>query len=109
MEIAISEKGDLRIITLIDHGRDCQPTDAGEDTGPFSGDVTLDLDNLGLPDGEYEVLQAVTDEKITKLRTTPVQHTQDGRTVTVKMDNMDSYAELLLAPKGAAEQAFFWE
>ena len=109
MEVAISEKNDLRIITLMDHGRDCLPTDAGEDTGPYTGTATLDLDNLGLPEGEYEVLQAVTDEKITKLETMPVAHSQHGRTVEARVDDMGSYAELILGPKGKAEHAFFWE
>ena len=109
MEIAISEKGDLRIVTLMDHGRDCLPTDAGEDTGPYAGTVTLDLDNLGLPNAEYEVLQAVTDEEITKLGTVPIAHSQDGRTVEVKICDMGSYVELVLGPKGQAERLFLWE
>ena len=32
-----------------------------------------------------------------------------GRTVEVQIDNMGSYAELVLGPRGKAERAFFWE
>jgi len=108
METAISEKGDLRIIALMDHGRDCLPTDAGGDTGPYTGTATLDLDNLGLPDGEYEVLQVVMDDKITKLEAIPISHSQKGRIVEVLLDGMGSCAELVLGPKGKAEHTFFW-
>jgi len=107
METAVSEKGQVRIITLMDHGRDRLPTDAGEDTGPYSGTATLDLDNLGLAEGEYEVVEAVTDEKITRLDTRPVAHRQQGRAVEIDISGMGPYMELVLGPRGKAADLFF--
>jgi hypothetical protein len=107
MEIAVSAKGDLRIVTLMDHGRDRLPTDAGEDTGPYAGTVTLDLRNLDLPGGEYEVVEAVTDERITKMETRPVAFTQLGEVVEVRVDGMGPYRELVIGPRGRAEKLFF--
>jgi len=51
----------------------------------------------------------VTDEKITKLETIPIAHSQSGRTVEMQLDAMGSYAELILGPEGKAERAFFWD
>jgi len=36
-------------------------------------------------------------------------HQQRGRTLEVQIDDMGSYAELILGPKGEAEHGFFWE
>ncbi|MHC4871852.1 MAG: type 1 glutamine amidotransferase family protein [Planctomycetota bacterium] len=107
MEIAISEKQDLRIVTLLDHGRDCLPTDAGKDTGPYSGNVILDLDNLGLGNENFEVLEAVTDEKITVMKTKPVEYKQVNRKLIVQINSMNSYAELLVGPKDKTEKLFY--
>jgi hypothetical protein len=109
MEIAVSAKGDVRIVTLMDHGRDALPTDAGEDTGPYAGTVTLELERLGLPEGEYEVFAAQTDEKITRLELQPLACARKGRALDVQVQGMGPYLELVIGPKGKAEHAFFRE
>lgn len=107
MEVAVSEKGDLRLITLMDHGRDRLPTDAGVDTGPWRGTITLELENLGLRHAAYDVLEVRTDEKITRLSTRPVAFRQNGRRIEVTVEGMGTYLELVVGPKGSTEDAFF--
>lgn len=107
MEIAVSEKGDLRLVALMDHGRDKLPTDAGIDTGPWTGTVTLDLDQLGLPDGEFDVVRVCPDCTLSTLDVQPMPTQRHGRTLTVPLHDMDAWLELVVGPAGRVGTDFF--
>ena len=109
MEISVSEKDDLRIITFMDHGRDCQPTELGIDSGPYSGTVTFELDNLELPENEYEVFEVQTDNLISQLSLAPKETKQNKRKISFDITKMASYAEFIIGPKGQTEHDFFWK
>ncbi len=107
IEIAISQKGDLRLVTLMDHGRDRFPTDAGLDSGPWNGTICFHLDRLGLPAGDLEIYEVRSDAKLTRLTLRAVPMRRQGTTLMVRVRDLGHYREYVLGPAGRTREAFF--
>jgi hypothetical protein len=108
MEVAVSRKGDVRIVTLMDHRQDRVPVETNEPAEPYSGTARINLDALELLDGDYEVLAVEPKDKITRLETRPACFRQDGRSLEVRIDRMGPCVEWVVGPGGRAKKEFFW-
>jgi hypothetical protein len=106
LEYTVAERGQLRDIALLNHGRLRLPAGTGRDAGPWQGTVTFDRAPLGLPDQPLELQRVRFDCATDRMSLEPVPLLARPGTLAARL-NVDSREELVLGPAGEAARLFF--
>ncbi len=103
LDVSVFEKGPVRILGIQDYGRARVPTDQGPDRGPWRGNVTVNLKNLGLSGaGRIEILRV--DERF---RVYPVPFVRRRDVCRCRL-SVDGFSEWVIGPAGRTREVFFY-
>ena len=107
LEYFVSQRNDLWILTVFNHGRGYYPSGNGVDNGVWSGDINVDLNKLGLEAGNVEVFGVSYDTNSTipfTLLQLPISN--NGSSLLVPL-TVDEFKEIVIGPVGLTALEYF--
>lgn len=108
LEYMVRKKAGTWIFPIFNHGRGFSPSGNGIDHGPWQGNISINLRNLGLDPQDLAVYQAVyTPDSAVPFQLEPVAYQISGDQIALSL-TINDLAEVVIGPRQSVTNDFFY-